>query len=61
MTLPIIPPYLAHRARVAVIFARYLADAEVRRNSPEMALLEALRVEILDALDPELHGGDSHP
>jgi hypothetical protein len=58
VTLPIIPPYLARRARVAVIFARYTADAEHRENSPELALLEALRAEILDALDPEIHGGD---
>ena len=58
MTQPFIPPYLARRARVAVIFARYQAEAEHWQDSVQLALLEALRVEILDALDPTTGGGD---
>lgn len=52
MTSPIVPPYLTARARVAVVFARRIAHAEYLRNSPLVAELEALRDEVLDAIDP---------
>lgn len=57
MTAPIIPPYATARARVAVVFARAIADAEHRRNSPLVAVLEALRDDVLAAIDPVDEGG----
>ncbi|HWO51551.1 MAG TPA: hypothetical protein VNN23_08140 [Ornithinibacter sp.] len=45
---------LLTRVEVRDIFARYLADAESRQNSPEMALIEALQYEVLQAI-----GGDT--
>lgn len=52
MTTPIVPPYLALRARVGVIFAHYLQDAERAENSPLAAVLEGLRHEVLEAIGP---------
>ena len=47
----IVPPYLQRRVRVALIFARYMDEAADHQNSPLLAELEALRAEILAALD----------
>jgi|GEM_PF-2364670 len=52
MTAPIVPPYLTARARVAVVFARRIARAEQLQHSPLVAELEALRDEVLAAIDP---------
>lgn len=57
MTTPIIPPYLVIRAAVAPIFAHYLEQAERAQNSPMMAQLEALRDDVLAAIDAR--GGDA--
>lgn len=56
----IIPPNLIYRARVGVIFAHRIAQAQELKNSPLEAELEALRVEVLAALDPHVEGGGSH-
>ncbi|MBD3941971.1 hypothetical protein IF188_09715 [Microbacterium sp. NEAU-LLC] len=52
MTAPIVPQYVQDRARIAVVFARRIHEAELRRNSPLVAELEALRDEVLDAITP---------
>ena len=53
----IVPPYLQRRVRVALIFRRYMEDADWLGNSALYAVLEALSAEVLDALDPV--GGDA--
>lgn len=59
MTEPIVPPYLVARARVSVILTREIQHAYQQQNSPLQAVLEALRDEILAALDPISEDGDS--
>ena len=60
MTAPIVPPYLARRARVTVIFEREIAEAEHGSNHYVAAALLQLRNEVLAALDPDITpGGDS--
>jgi hypothetical protein len=39
------------------VFARYLAQAEDAQDSPRMAVLEALRFEVLEAIAPEIQVG----
>lgn len=57
--MTIVPPYLVYRARVGVIFAHRIAQAQELKNSPLEAELEALRDEVLAALDPQPTGGDA--
>lgn len=59
MTEPIVPPYLVARVRVNVILTREIQHAYQQQNSPLQAVLEALRDEILAALDAELRGVDA--
>ena len=50
MTLPIVPDYLAYRARVGVIFDREIADAQHAGDDWAAAQLLELRGEVLAAL-----------
>jgi ABC-type thiamine transport system ATPase subunit len=52
----VIPPYLQQRVAVARIFAKYIAEADAVLDSPRAAILEALRAEVLDVLDPTEDG-----
>lgn len=54
----IIPPYLAARARVAVIFARHIQHAEQEHDQAVVTLLEGLRGEVLAAITAA-EGGDA--
>ena len=61
MTSPFVPPYLARRVRVAVIFEREISDAQRAGHEWVAAQPLQLRDEVLAALDPEIsNGGDAH-
>ena len=56
--MTIVPPYMAARARVGVIFAREIAEAQRHGHEWVAAQLLNLRDEVLAAIDPETVGGD---